>query len=101
MTAFALCSSVHTVSSIRIVMAVSTVTNQLVNKICLFAPLSTHFEKGHRSRIDFFKGVIYETFSLKKDLISKGLGRNFSVINCDYGEKNWSSRVNSHSCFTS
>jgi hypothetical protein len=38
--------------------------------------------------------MIYEHFSLKKDLMSKGVGSNFnalwkvtSIINCEYGEK--------------
>jgi hypothetical protein len=53
-TPFALCSSMHIICSIRIVMADSTVTDQLVNKVCLSVPLSGGLEKGHRPRIEFF-----------------------------------------------
>jgi hypothetical protein len=80
MIVFALCSSMHTVCSIRIVMADSTVTNQLVNKICLSAPLSTHFEKVHRPRIEFVRSMICENFSLKKGSYIKGFRQEFYAL---------------------
>jgi hypothetical protein len=45
--------------------------NHLVSKFCLTGPLSAHGGKGYSPRVELFLSMmIYEQFSLKKNLIS-------------------------------
>jgi hypothetical protein len=70
-TAFASCSTMQTTSPPESQLTVNTAINQLVNKICLsiFLPMG---KEDMARQINFLNTMIYEYFSLKKDLISNG-----------------------------
>jgi hypothetical protein len=49
----------------------------------LFLSPSTHDEYECRPRRYFFKNTIYEKFSLKKDLILKGISYTLQPVHCE------------------
>jgi hypothetical protein len=51
--------------------------NQLFNTVCFTVIYYAHDEKGHGHRIGFLNTVLYDSFLLKKYLMSEGKSSTF------------------------